>query len=1022
MALNEEWKHRVERWQAAMLASCYQPLGEVELAGFSTKEYLTAEQALQGDFAPMPPGTRWGAKWEYGWFKGNFTLPPAAVGKRIVVQLKAGRESLVWINGVIAGSVGWAHMGITVAMNGKLGEQFDVLFEAYAGHGKVSVGEGPQCYGTEKMPEPGPTQTTVEVSTFGIWHEEVYQLLVDFTTLFELRDQLDPETLRVADIDQALMEATLIYDPELPTDEMLATARAARACLKPALDCTNGSTMPVLHAFGHAHIDIAWLWPWQETERKMARTVANQLALFDEYPEYKFLQSQPHLYVMLRKRYPELYERVKAAIQAGNFIPDGAMWVESDTNLAGGEALIRQVVLGRKFFRDEFGIDSRVLWLPDVFGYSGAVPQILKGCGCSGFATQKITWAYNGGERFPYTTFWWEGIDGSAIPAHIYWDYNSQTNPNAIFSRWNDRLQKNGIRSILLPYGWGDGGGGPTRDHVEFLRRSRNLEGMPRVFDSTPAAFFEDLKTQGLPKERYVGELYFQAHRGTYTSQAKTKQGNRRSEFALREAELWSVGARAIKGYPFTSQSLADAWQDLLLCQFHDVLPGSSIKRVYDEAAVTLGQVISTANQAALTAAATFVDTPPDFDAAAEMDTGALAPRWAKASQMTVFNSLNWERTALVETPSGVVDVIVPACGWKTFPLQAGDKGKGSVTATVHTLENDILRVELNERGEVTSVYDKQARREVMAAPGNQLRLYKDVPDNWDAWDLDTMYELQPVETNEPVTLEVLASGPVVAKLKLTRQLHNSTLTQVISLRRGSRRVEFATTIDWQESHKLLKVAFPVNIHANEAIHEIQFGHLRRPNHRSRQFDADRFEVCNHKWTALAEENRGVAVLNDCKYGVNVLGNSINLTLLKSALAPDPLADRGIQTFTYALYPWTGSFANSNVVREAYELNVPVMVVPGAGGEGSLFSLNAPNIVIEAVKPAEDGSEDIIVRLYEAKHMATGCTMVIGLPVKAASETDMMEENATPLSCAYGKVALEFRPFEVKTVRLQVSR
>jgi alpha-mannosidase len=1020
MALNEEWKHRIERWQTATWASCYQPLGQIVLSGFATSEYLTADQARQGTFAAMPPGTRWGAKWEYGWFKGDFTLPQAAAGKRIVVQLRAGGESLVWINSVIAGSVGWAHKEITVAMKGKPGESYTVLLEAYAGHGRISVGEGPQRYGMQWMPEPGPTQATVETSTYGIWHEDVYQLAVDFSTLYELRDHLDPETLRVSDIDQSLMAATLIYDPELPPDEMVETAREARACLKPALDCTNGSTMPVLHAFGHAHIDIAWLWPWQETERKIARTVANQLSLFDEYPEYKFLQSQPHLYVMLRKRYPELYERVKTAIQAGKFIPDGAMWVEADTNLSGGEALIRQVVLGRKFFREEFGIDSRVLWLPDVFGYSGAVPQILKDCGCSGFATQKITWAYNGGERFPYTTFWWEGIDGSAIPAHIYYDYNSQTSPKAIFSRWNDRLQKNGIRSILLAYGWGDGGGGPTRDHLEYLHRSRDLEGLPRVLDSSPAAFFEDVKAQGLPKERYVGELYFQAHRGTYTSQAKTKQGNRRSEFALREAELWSVGASILKSYPFTNQSLADAWQDLLLCQFHDVLPGSSINRVYEEAEAMLAKVIATASQAARTAAATFVDTPPGYDPVAEAEPGALSASWAQASQMTVFNSLSWERTAAVETPAGIVEVTVPACGWKTFPLGVGDKGKGSVKATSRSLENELLRVEINEQGEVTSVYDKQARREVMAGPGNQLRLYKDVPDAWDAWDLDTMYELQPVETSEPVTLEVSANGPVVASLKLSRKLHHSTLTQVISLRRNSRRVEFATRIDWQESHKLLKVAFPVNIHANEAVHEIQFGHLRRPNHRSRQYDQDRFEVCNHKWTALAEENRGVAVLNDSKYGVNVLGNSINLTLLKSALAPDPTADHGLQTFTYALYPWLGSFADSNVVHEGYELNAPVMVLPGAGGEGSLFSLNAPNIILEAVKLAEDGSGGVILRLYESKRMATGCTMVVGFPVKAAMETDMMEENGMPLSCAYGKVALEFRPFEIKTVRLLI--
>lgn len=1021
MTLNEEWMHRIERWQNALWASCYQPLGDIVLSGYATKNYLTAEQALAGTFIPMPVDTKWGAKWEYGWFKGSIVLPQEVTGKRIVVQLKPGGESLVWINGVIAGSVGWGHKEITITMEGRPGTKFDILLEAYAGHGRISVGEGPQRYGTQWMPEPGPSQATVGANTFGIWHEDVYQLALDFTTLYELRGHLDPETLRVADIDQALMDATLIYDPELPPDEMVETAKEARTRLKPVLDCTNGSTMPVLHAFGHAHIDVAWLWPWQETERKIARTIANQMSLFDEYPEFRFLQSQPHLYVMLREHYPELYTRVKEVIRSGQLMPDGAMWVEADTNLSGGEALIRQVVHGRKFFQEEFGIDSRVLWLPDVFGYSGAVPQILKGCGCSGFATQKITWAYNGGEPFPYTTFWWEGIDGSAIPAHIYYDYNSQTRPNAIFARWNDRLQKNSIRSILLAFGWGDGGGGPNRDHVEYVRRSQNLEGLPRVQYSSPAAFFADLQAQGLPKGRYVGELYFQAHRGTYTSQAKTKQGNRRSEFALRESELWGVAANALKGFTFSNKSLAEAWQDLMLCQFHDVLPGSSIKRVYEEAEAVLGKVITAAQKTSLAAAATFVDTPPGFEESTEADPSTLSQRWSTLSQMTIFNSLNWERTAIVNTPAGSVEVTLPACGWKTFSTAAGGQGKGSVTGTSRSLENEYLRVEFNPRGEVTSVYDKEARREVMAAPGNQFRLYKDVPDDWDAWDIDSMYELQPVEINEPVTLELLSSGPLVAKLKLIRKLHASSLTQTISLRRGSRRIEFATTVDWQESHKLLKVAFPVSIFANEAIHEIQFGHLRRPNHRSRPFDADRFEVCNHKWTALAEENRGVAVLNDCKYGVNVLGNSINLTLLKAGLAPDPMADRGLQTFTYALYPWYGSFAESNVVREAYELNVPVMVLPGAGGEGSLFSLNATNIVIEAVKPAEDGSGDVIVRLYEAKRMATGCTLVVGLPVKFTSETDMMEENGTPLPSAYGKIALEFRPFEIKTVRLKLG-
>jgi alpha-mannosidase len=1011
MGLTEEWKHRVERWQQALWDACYRPLGSIQWSGFTTKEQLTGEQALAGSFKPMPEGTPWGAKWEYGWFKGSLTLPAETAGQRIILQPKPGEyaEGTVWVNGAIAGSIGWSGRGITLTTGAQPGATYDILIEAYAGHGRITVGDGPIPYGVETVPEPGPTQQVMGASTFGIWREEVYQAALDFTTLYELRGRIDPHSLRVAQIDEGLMDATLLIDPELPEEEMLETVRAGRERLKPLLESKNGPTMPTLYAFGHAHIDVAWLWPLQQTERKIANTAINQLALFEEYPEYKFLQSQPHLYWMLQQKYPELYQRFKAAVKAGNVIPDGAMWVEADTNLSGGESLIRQVMYGRKFFKEELDFDSRVLWLPDVFGYSGALPQILKGCGVVGFTTQKITWAYNGGETFPYSTFMWEGIDGSAIPAHIFFDYNSQVRPNAVMDRWNARLQQNNIDSIVFAFGWGDGGGGPERDHLEFLKRCRDLEGLPRVKPASPREFFDDLLKRGQIKNTYVGELYFQAHRGTYTSQARTKRGNRKSEFALREAELWATAARALKGFAFTPDSLTYTWRKVLLNQFHDVLPGSSIHRVYEEAEALFDQAIAEAQQVTQAAAAAFV-TPSD--------------------DCTVFNSLSWPRTALVETADGPVEVKVPACGWATLAAaKPGDErlvsGESFVTAGKTAdgslfLENEQIRVTFNARGEVASLWDKETRRETMAGAGNRLCLYKDVPDQWDAWDLDSMAEMQPVKTDEPVSLEIISAGPLVARLALKRKLNKSSLSQVISLRRGSRRVDFETTIDWQESHRLLKVAFPVDIHTNEAIHEIQFGHLHRPNHRSRQYDQDRFEVCSHKWSALAEENRGVAVLNDCKYGLSVTGSSINLTLLKSAMAPDMTADKGLQAVTYALYAWNGSLAESGVVREAYDLNVPVTVVPGSAGEGSLFSLDADNIVIETVKPAEDGTPDVIVRLYEAKRSATRCQLATSLPVVSAAQTDLVEEDASELPLSGGKVALDFRPFEIKTVRLHL--
>jgi alpha-mannosidase len=1000
---NEEWRRRAKHWRDALLKHCYRPLGRLELRGFSTAEQLTAEQALAREFAPMPPGTAWGAKWEYGWFAGELTLPEAAAGRRIVVRADAGAESLVWINGAVAGAHDWGHREITLTTSATPGQGYTLLLEAYAGHGTIAMGGGP-VRAEQLWPDTPATQTKVGESSFGVWLEDLYQLAIDFALLSELYDRLDPLALRAAEIAEALMDATLIVDLELPEEAMLETVRAGRERLKPALEAVNGTSAPTLFAFGHAHIDVAWLWPLAETERKMARTASNQLALMAEYPEYKFLQSQPHLYHMLRTRYPELYERFKDAVRAGQVIADGAMWVEADTNLSGGESLIRQVVEGRRFFREEFGVDSRVLWLPDVFGYSGALPQILRGCGCVGFGTQKITWAYGGGEPFPYNIFLWEGIDGTSIPAHIFVDYNSQLTPGALLDRWNNRLQKLGIGSMIVAFGWGDGGGGATRDHLEYLRRSHDLQGLPRVRMAGPAEFFQDLDQRGLPKERYVGELYFQAHRGTYTTQAKTKQGNRRAEFALREAELWGTAARALNGFAFTPRSLDAPWRTVLLNQFHDIIPGSSIARVYDEANAAYAQAIEAAQSAAGAAAATFT---------------------AAGDGRTIFNSLSWPRSVLVDVPGGQAEVTVPACGWASIPADAVAKRSGAAQATSSTLENEFLRAQFDLRGQIVSLVDKQSGRELAAGQCNAFRLYKDVPGWFDAWDIDSQAEQQPVPLDDyAVTLEVESSGPLVARLRLTRKLHDSTLTQTISLRSGSRRIEFATTVDWRETHKLLKVAFPVAIHANEAIHEIQFGHIRRPTHASRRIDADRFEVCNQKWTALAEEGRGVAILNDCKYGISVHGNSMNLTLLRSAIAPDmSVTDQGQQSFTYALYAWNGSFGESNIVREGYELNCAPLVIRGQPGaaQGALFAVDAPNVVIETIKPAEDGSPDVIVRLYEAMRTATRCTLSTRLPARAASQTDMAEEGQRELAYADGRVELEFRPFEIKTVRLKMS-
>lgn len=1026
MALTPEWKRRIEYWKKELKNHFYRPLGDIELKGFVTTKQLTVDDALKCDFQPMPVGTPWGAKWEYGWFKGSVVLPEEAKRKRIVVKMDTGAESAVYVNGQNAGAKDWAHHEVTLTYDGVPGEKYQIVLESYAGHGPRECHAGPIPPGRETVPEPGPTQAVVGKNTYGIWEEEVYQLWIDVETLFQVRESIDKDSLRVAEIDQGLRDFTTIVDFEVPYEEMLATVRAGRERLKPLLECINGSTAPTMFVFGHSHIDVAWLWPLEETERKCTRTFATQMALMEEYPEYQFLQSQPHLYRMMKQHYPELYKRIKEAVKKGQFIPDGGMWVEPDTNLAGGESLIRQFIHGKRFYKDEFGINSEMCWLPDVFGYSGAFPQIMKGCGIKYFSTQKIFWTYNGGEPFPYHTFIWEGIDGSEVLAHIHNDYNSLTEPKDIISRWNERVQKDGISTRLFPFGHGDGGGGATRDHLEFLRRCKNLEGVPKTQMCHPVEFFEDQEKRGIPDARYVGELYFQAHRGTYTSQAKTKKGNRKSEFALREAEMWGIVAKVFKDFAFSNMTLDETWKNVLLNQFHDIIPGSSIARVYEQAEADYQKILATAQ---------------------EVTDNAVQKLTDKSQALTAFNSLSWDRKALIALPDGFngtaeqsgkkltvqkidgktfAEVLVPSCGWTTIcPTEESSNDSNPnnniVKASKTQLENELLRVTFNENGEIISIYDKEAGFEMASGACNSFKMYKDVPTYFDAWDIDSMYPLTPVELHHAATIEVLTEGPLVAKIKISKKLNNSTLSQIVSLRRGSRRVDFETTVDWQESHKLLKVNFPVNIYANEAVHEIQFGHIKRPNHYSRPFDADRFEVSNHKWSALIEENRGFAILNDCKYGINVLGNSMNLTLLKSALAPDMTADKGLQEFTYSFYVWNGSFADSEVIREGYDLNCPIITAEGAAGEKSIFSMDAPNIIIETVKPAEDGSDDIVLRLYEAKRTATRCTLTTSLPIASASRTNMLEEVEENISLNDNRIELTFRPFEIKTVRLKVK-
>ncbi len=1035
--MHSEWKGRLRHWLETLRQDLVFPPRASVVESYLTMDPLTPDEAMQGNFQPMSAGTRWGHTYEYCWMHSKITLPEEAQGKRIIMNLATGGETTIFVDGKSFGTyrADWVvtphHFMVDNALTtcGEAGRTYDLLLEAYAGHfipnspvGGCSTGPVlPGAYTDDKIEG---QRAVLGNMTYGIWNEDAYQLLMDVETLRILGEQVDPESLRAEKISQALEQFTLIVDFEQPLEGRVASYCAAREAIRPALEAHNGSTAPVFYAIGNAHLDLAWLWPMEETYRKTSRTFAAQLRLIDEYPDYKFIQSQPASYVMCRERYPELYERVKQAVKDGQWIVEGAMWVEPDTNMTSGESLVRQVIHGKRFFKDEFGVDSEMLWLPDTFGYSAALPQILKKTGVKYLVTQKIFWSYNEGEQFPYHYFTWQGMDGSKIDTFLPTSYSYRTDPKEFCDTWNKRAQKHDLDAFLFPYGYGDGGGGPCRDHVEYLMREKDLEGMPRVRIESPIQFFRDMEAEGGPRNTYVGELYFTAHRGVYTSQALVKKGNRKGELALREAEMWGAMAM-LSGHDYPYERMDAAWKLLLLNQFHDILPGSSIGKVYEKTHKEHRQIIADAN------------------AVRDDALSALS----KGNGVTVFNSLSFAHTGVVTLPdafacgamtedgeevsiqkteAGVLALVtVPPCGAVSLvPVESTstvmpETSTAKLTETGAVLENAVVRAVFNDRGEMVSFIDKETGREFADGAMNRLLMYKDVPRLFDAWDIDSNYILQPVEINEPVTLSVAAAGGLRAAVHMERKVLNSTFSQDIILEADSRRIDFVTKVDWHELHRLLKVTFPVAVQATEAINEIQFGYMTRPTHRSRLYDSDRFEVCNHRYSALCDQSHGAAVLNDCKYGISQNGNELQLTLLRAAATPEMRADNGEHTFTYAFTAWEGSFLDCPVVEEAYDLNVPLLVADGECPSFSAFVLDEPNVFVDTVKPAEDASGDVIVRMYEAKKADTTCALSINIPASKVWLCDMLENREEELEMEEGCVKLHFDTFEVKTLRIE---
>jgi len=794
-----------------------------------------------------------------------------------------------------------------------------------------------------------------------------------------------------------------------------------------------GDSDSTVSCIGHTHIDVAWLWPLEQTEQKAQRSFATVLELMEKYPEYKFMSSQPQLYEYVKKNAPEVYEKIKERVRDGRWEVEGGMWVECDCNLSSGESLIRQILHGKKFMKDEFGVESKCVWLPDVFGYSAAMPQIMKKCGIDYFVTSKISWSeFN---KMPYDSFMWEGIDGSEIFTYFMtaqnmekndWagrdvndrhcdtltTYNAEIDPRYVKETWDRYQQKEYSDDVLLSFGFGDGGGGPTKDMLEQYRRLQyGIPGLPMTKMSFAKDFFAEVHEKFLRNSKelkympkWVGELYLELHRGTYTSIAKIKKCNRKGELMYQTLEKLSSMDKALTGGEYNQEEINKAWRTMLLHQFHDVLPGSSIKEVYDRTDKDFAEIFDKGSK--------IIDEK----------IAAISSKVETDGGIFVYNPNGFECSDVIDADGKKIYVEnIPTCGYKVIKPAVA---KNSIVIEEKNVETPFYTITFDENFNIVSLYDKENDRQVVK-PGeklNELQMFEDYPKKYDAWEISNYYKEKMWTVEDVTETEILDEGARKG-IKITRNCLNSKIVQTIWLYEDIRRIDFDTYIDWKEEHILLKAAFPFDVHANEATYDIQFGNLKRSTHENTSWDKAKFEVCAHKWADISEDGYGVALLNDCKYGHSAEGSTLKLTLLKSATFPNPSADKEEHAFSYSIVPHSGSFKDAGIAKLAQSFNQPMIAKEIKEQRGTLsdsfsfVSANCDNIMIDTVKKAE--SEDAtIIRLYEYFDRRTKTELTLGIDVKAAYLCDMLENNIKELEVKDNKVKLEVSNFEIVTVKI----
>lgn len=1017
---------RLKQMLNKLREAIYEPIAELEVTAWVTSEPVSYEERMSGTKVTLTQGEKWGDLWDCAWFRFAGRLREGERHQNAVLLLDVSGElclvdhegspiqGLTTINSEFDFSLGLPGKRVVQLQEMSVnGQEVEVWAEAGNNDlfGKYRGG-------------------TLKEAVIAYCREDIRDLYYDTEVLLETAEQLHEGSARKEKIFQTLYDISLKLT-EFSEDHVQQTKKR----LNEQLSMKGGDPVLTLSAVGHAHIDLAWLWPIRETIRKGARTFSTVLRMMERYPDYVFGASQPQLYDWMKQHYPKLYDQIKERIREGRWEPQGAMWVESDTNVPGGESLVRQILYGKRYFQQEFGLEMKSLWMPDVFGYSASLPQLLKKSGVDYMMTQKLSWSeYN---RHPHHSFLWEGIDGSAVLTHMPPEdtYNSPAAPRSIVKAEREYLDKNVSSHALMLFGIGDGGGGPGEEHLERLKREKNLLGLSPVIQEPSWKFFERLNEERERFQTWRGELYLEKHQGTLTSQARSKRYNRKMEKALRELEFASVLVTDQIGKSYPSETLETTWKEVLLYQFHDILPGSSIKRVYDESLLRYEELLEQTEKM----------ISETYSHLADQISSSVGT--SSASSIVIFNSLPWERQEWLHTNGRWRKIQVPSMGYTVIADHVGQDAMDEiasstevvpgmrdsgfqVSADERVVENDTFIVRFDRNGAIISIRDKAEAREVIPQgyPGNALRVYHD---EGDAWDFSHDYS---AHTGMPLTLHnihELRDGPKVG-LIFEYNYGESALIQTVVLTEGSRRIDFETTVDWREHGKMLRTSFPLNIRTDQVHCEIQFGSLTRPTHRNTMWDFAKDEICAHQWIDLSEPDYGVALLNDCKYGHRAIDNVLDLNLLRSSSYPDPEADRAEHKFTYSLYPHQGNHVQAEVYRRGNELNIPLRTVSlssvSAKKNGKLPYSKAflqpdhPHIMVESVKKAEEG-DDIIVRLFETSGTHASTALHLGFQVAEAWMTDLMENmiSTVPIEEA-SEIALSFTPFEIITIRLRLSQ